>query len=140
MWVFRYARFVRAEQFGKDWPKWLRSLIRLLLIPVQVAQFVVFVFVLVAVAFVPLRLFWTAGCLWHAFRKALISDNARSRQIQGGEVRQTGFLQTISKARHGESARGGDLRRRLNELRSMRTGNPAHRPQHLGGQYGRQKK
>lgn len=137
MLIFRYARFVRANQFGNDWPKWARILIWLLLLPVQAAQLVVFVFVLCAVAFIPLRIFWMAGCLWHAIWKAAISDKAHSRQLRGGEVRQAGFLTTISTARHGEPARSGDLRRRLNELRSVGTGHPAHRPRKHGGQYGK---
>ena len=137
MWIFRYARFVRANQFGKDWPKWAQTLIWLFLLPVQAVQLVVIFFVLCAVAFIPLRIFWMAGCLWHAIRKASISDKEHSRQNRGGEVRQAGFQQTISKARRGEPARSDDLNRRLNELRSVRTGHPAHRPQHLGGQYGK---
>lgn len=139
MWIFRYARFLRADQFGKKWPKWARVLIWLLVLPVQAAQLVVIVFVLCAVAFIPLRIFWMAGCLWHAIRKASISDKEHTRQIRGGEVRQAGFLTMISKARHREPTRSDDLRRRLNELRSMRTGNPAHRPRKHGGQYGKLK-
>ena len=139
MWVFRYARFVRAEQFGKEWPKWARRLMRLLVLPVQVMQFIVIVFVLIAVSFIPLRLYWVAGCLWHAIRKAAVSDTGHSRQIRGGEVRQAGYQRQISATRVGESTRSDDLRRRLNELRSVRTGNPAHRPRKHGGQYGKHK-
>ena len=138
MWIFRYARFLRADQVGKDWPKWARALIWLLLKPVQAAQLVMFVLLLCAVAFIPLRVFWLAGCLWHAVRKASIGDNGHSRLIRGGEVRQAGYQEKISAARYGASTRSDDLRRRLNELRSMRTGNPANRPQQLGGQYGKQ--
>ncbi len=126
MLVFRYARHVRAKEIGKAWPKWIRVPLSLLLKPVEAMQFVVGFFVLVAVAFIALRLFWSAGGLWHAFRKASISDTGHSRRIKGGEVRHTGFQKTISTTRHGESARSGDLRRRLNELRSMRTGAMNH--------------
>lgn len=139
MWIFRYAKFLRADQFGKKWPNWARALIWLLLKPVQAAQLVVIFFVLCAVAFIPLRIFWMAGCLWHAIRKAAISDKEHSRPLRGGEVRQAGFLTTISKTRNGESTRSGDLRRRLNELRLVGTGQPARRPRKHGGQYGKRK-
>ena len=45
----------------------------------------------VAEAFIPLRLYWVAGCLWHAVRKASISGKGHSRQIRGGEFRQAGY-------------------------------------------------
>lgn len=137
MWVFRYARFLRAEQIGKDWPKWARVLLVLFLKPIQAMQIVVGFLVLVAVTFIAVRLYWTAGCLWHAFRKASISGIGDSRRIKGGEVRQAGYDKMISATRESASTRSDDIRRRLNELRSVRTGHPAHRPQKRGGQYGK---
>ena len=57
----------------------------------------------VAEAFIPLRLYWVAGCLWHAVRKASISGKGHSRQIRGGEFRQAGYQRQISATRVGEA-------------------------------------
>lgn len=57
--------------------------------------------------------------------------------VNGGEVRQAGYDRKISATRFGASTRSDDLRRRLNELRSVGTGHPAHRPRINGGQYGK---
>ena len=141
MWVFRYARFIRSRQ--GDQKRSLRSLplwfIERLMFGVQMLLVGA---VLLVVLFMAISLPRAIGEFARAYRAASSSGKADSpsRLVKGGEVRQAGYHKKISATRYGASTRSDDLRRRLNELRSMRTGNPAHRPQQLGGQYGRHKK
>ena len=141
MWIFRYARFIRVNQGGKRWSA--RSLLLLpIVIPILIAQVVVIGFVVIVLLFITISIPRTFGEIARAFRAASSSGKADSpsKFVKGGEVRQTGYHKKISATRYGASTRSDDLRRRLNELRSMRTGNPAHRLQHLGSQYGKHKK
>lgn len=139
MWVFRYARFIRSRQ--GDPKRSLRSLpmwfMERLMFGVQL---VVMGVVLLVVLFWAISLPRAIAMFTRAYREASSTGKAdkHSKLARGGEVRQAGYQEKISAARYGASTRSDDLRRRLNELRSMRTGNPAHRPQHLGGQYGKQ--
>ena len=141
MWVFRYTRFIRSRQGDpkrslRSWPLWF---IERLMFGVQL---VVMGAVLLIVLFWAVSLPRAIAMFTRAYREASSNGKAdkHSKLARGGEVRQAGYQEKISATRYGASTRSDDLRRRLNELRSMRTGNPAHRPQHLGGQYGRQKK
>ena len=139
MWVFRYARFIRSRQSDKT--KSLRSLplrfIERLMFGVQAVLMSV---VLLVVLFMAISLPRAIDMFTRAYREASSTGKAdkHSKLARGGEVRQAGYQEKISATRYGASTRSDDLRRRLNELRSMRTGNPANRPQHLGGQYGKQ--
>ena len=141
MWVFRYARFIRSRQGDpkrslRSWPLWF---IERLMFGVQMLLVGV---VLLVVLFMAISLPRAVALFSRAYREASSTGKAgkNSKLARGGEVRQAGYQEKISATRYGASTRSDDLRRRLNELRSMRTGNPAHRPQHLGGQYGRHKK
>ena len=141
MWVFRYARFIRSRQ--SDQKRSLRSLplwfIERLMFGVQLVLMGV---VLLVVLFVAISLPRAIDIFTRAYREASSTGKAdkHSKLARGGEVRQAGYQEKISATRYGASTRSDDLRRRLNELRSMRTGNPAHRPQNLGSQYGKHEK
>ncbi len=117
-------------------------LLLLITTPILIAQVAVIVVVVVVVVIITISLPRTFGELARAYRVATSNGKADrpSKHTRGGEVRQAGYHKKISATRYGASTRSGDLRRRLNELRSMRTWNPAHRPQNLGSQYGKHKK
>lgn len=139
MWVFRYARFIRSCQSDqkrslRSWPLWF---IERLMFGVQLVLVGV---VLIVMLFMAVSLPRAVALFARAYREASSTGKAdkHSKLARGGEVRQAGFQKTISATRSGAPMRSDDLRRRLNELRSVRTGHPAHRPQHLGGQYGKQ--
>lgn len=115
-------------------------LLLLITTPILITQVAVIVVVVVVVMFITISLPRTFDELARAYRVATSNGKADSpsKLTRGGEVRQAGYDKMISATRESASTRSDDLRRRLNELRSMRTGNPANRPQHLGGQYGKQ--
>ena len=138
MWIFRYARFVRLRNGGKRLS--VRSLPRLLILgPILAVQVVLIGMVIVILSFIVTSLPRSLGMFARAYRATSLSDKTESpsQNLRGGEVRQAGYQGKISETRHGASTRSDDLRRRLNELRSVRTGHPAHRPQKRGGQYGK---
>ena len=116
-------------------------LLLLITTPILIVQVAVIVVVVVVVMFITISLPRTFDKLTRAYRVASSNGKADSpsKITRGGEVRQAGYQRQISAARYGESTRSDDLRRRLNELRSVRTGDPAHRPRKHGGQYGKHK-
>ena len=77
--------------------------------------------------------------VWRAFHRALAIDIAyqSSTQMKGGEPRQTGFRSRGSLIRSGGSLSSDDLRRRLNELRSTKSGGPVRRSLNGESQYGK---
>ena len=139
MWVFRYFRFVRL------WPEGERLsmftfLMLLIKVPILIAQIALLVMVFAVLCYIAAN---TSGALYLIGRA--IADARSSAKIddsflfvKGGEFRQAGDWRRGSKARFAEPKSGADLRRRLDELRSMRIGNPTHRTPHNGGQYGKQ--
>ena len=129
----KLRKFVeRCRQLGS-------VLLLLITTPILIAQVAVIGVVVVVVVFIAISLPRTFGELARAVRAATSNGKADSpsKHTRGGEVRQAGYDKKISATRESASTRSDDLRRRLNELRSVRTGHPAHRPQKLGGQYGK---
>lgn len=138
MWVFRYTRFVRLKKVGERWTA--KSICLFLIrLPIWITQISLIVFVLFALLVI-------AVCTPRAIQRVLRAvhsanasgqEDRRPLRLRGG-VRQEGFLFDDSKARPGEWKKDDDLRRRLYELRSTRTGNPARRSLNYGGQNGKQ--
>lgn len=114
-------------------------LLLLITTPILFVQLGFIVLAVVVVVIITISLPRTFGELARAYRVATSNGKADrpSKHTRGGEVRQAGYDKMISATRFGASTRSDDLRRRLNELRSVGTGHPAHRPRNVGGQYGK---
>ena len=138
MWVFRYTRFVRLKGDGERWTAKFICLF-LIRLPIWIAQIGLITFVISALLVIAVCTPRAIQLVLRAIQSAQESgpSDRRPLRVRGG-VRQEGFLFDDSKARTGEWKKDDDMRRRLDELRSTGTGDPARRSLYLGGQNGKQ--
>ena len=132
------SRFTRYWQERDLWT--IRSN---LLLPVLIPVILVKVLLLGTVATV----IWNwlqamPSALEHVSRAVRVAETSvpnvhRSTQLKGGEFWQTGFEVKGSLIRPGGSLSSDDLRRRLNELRSTKSGGPVRRSLNGESQYGK---
>jgi hypothetical protein len=137
MWVFRYSRFVRLKKVGERLTA--KSIFLLpITLPIWIAQIVLIGIVLYAGLVIAVSIPRAIHLVFRAVHSAQASGETDRRplRVRGG-VRQRSFFEG-SKARSGEWKSDDDLRRRLYELRSTRTGEPARRSLNYGGQNGKQ--
>lgn len=139
MWVFRYFRFVRWWREGKRLS--MQSILLLpITVPILITQVTLIGIVLAVLFYIAVNMSDALDLIGRA-----VADAQSSAEIdepflfvKGGEFRQAGDRRRGSTARFAEPRSGDDLRHRLDELRSMRIGNPTHRTPRNGGQYGKQ--
>ncbi len=139
MWVFRYFRFVRWWRDGKRLS--MRSVLLLpITVPILITQVTLIGIVLAVLFYIAVNLSDAFDLIGRAVADAQSSDEVDEPFlfVKGGEFRQAGDQRRGSTARLAEPKSGDDLRHRLDELRSTRTGIPARRSRNLGGQYGKQ--
>ena len=128
MWVFRYFRFVRLWRDGKRLST-KTFLLLPIIVPVLIVQVALIGFVLAVLIFIAVSASSAFDLIGRAVEAARSHDRIDEPllNVKGGGFRQTGYQQKDSLIRPGGSLSSGDIRRRLDELRSTDPGKPGRR-------------
>ncbi|MBI1311225.1 hypothetical protein GC176_07950 [bacterium] len=115
-------------------------LLLLFMAPFLIAKLAVYLLLVVAIATELAVLPSAWWLLKRAFREAVAfgQTDDDSTRLKGGEARQTGSEWKGSLVRFGGPLSSDDLRRRLYELRTLKTERMSRRTPNVGGQNGKQ--